>query len=34
MVDGLNASCGFVHGLLEEAVQEVGGQNVVLWGLS
>lgn len=34
MVDGLNRSCWFVHGLLEEAVQEVGGQNVVLWGLS
>jgi predicted esterase len=34
MVDGLNRSCGYVHGLLEEAVQEVGRQNVVLWGLS
>jgi predicted esterase len=34
MVDGLNRSCGYMHGLLKEAVQEVRGENVVLWGLS
>ena len=34
MVDGLNKSCGFIHGLLEAEIQAVGKENVVLWGLS
>ncbi|PMD65623.1 alpha/beta-hydrolase [Hyaloscypha bicolor E] len=34
MVDGLNKSCRFIHGLLEAEIEAVGKENVVLWGLS
>ena len=34
MVDGLNKSCGYIHGLLKEEIKIVGKENVVLWGLS
>lgn len=34
MVEGLNRSCGFVHGILREEIETVGRENVVLWGLS
>ena len=34
MVDGLNKSCGFIHGLLKTEIEAVGKENVVLWGLS
>jgi len=34
MVDGLNGSCGYIHGLLEAEIEAVGKENVVLWGLS
>jgi predicted esterase len=34
MVDGLNKSCRFIHGLLETEIEAVGKENVVLWGLS
>ncbi|KAE9380806.1 alpha/beta-hydrolase [Stipitochalara longipes BDJ] len=34
MVEGLNKSCGYIHGLLEAEIRMVGKENVVLWGLS
>jgi predicted esterase len=34
MADGLSKSCEFIHGLLEAEIEEVGKENVVLWGLS
>jgi predicted esterase len=34
MVDGLNKSCEYIHGLLKEEIESVGKENVVLWGLS
>lgn len=34
MGDGLRKSVRYIHGLLAEACNEVGAENVVLWGLS
>ncbi|TVY40220.1 Acyl-protein thioesterase [Lachnellula occidentalis] len=34
MRDGLRKSAEYVHGILEREIAEVGGENVVLWGLS
>ncbi|TVY24679.1 Acyl-protein thioesterase [Lachnellula hyalina] len=31
---GLRKSAGYVHGILEREIREVGEENVVLWGLS
>ncbi|TVY36821.1 Acyl-protein thioesterase [Lachnellula subtilissima] len=31
---GLRKSAGYVHGILEREIEEVGEENVVLWGLS
>ncbi|KAE8451772.1 hypothetical protein EG329_003229 [Mollisiaceae sp. DMI_Dod_QoI] len=33
-IDGLRASCAYIHELLRREIEIVGGENVVLWGLS
>ena len=34
MRDGLHKSCKYIHGVLEKEIEIIGGENVVLWGLS
>jgi len=34
MREGLHKSCKYVHGVLETEIEIIGGENVVLWGLS
>lgn len=34
MSEGLQASVSYIHGLIKKEIQDVGTQNVVLWGLS
>jgi len=34
MRDGLHKSCEYVHGILKREIEEVGKENVALWGLS
>lgn len=34
MRDGLHKSCKYVHSILEKEIEMIGGENVVLWGLS